>query len=251
MKVPEESIKRFNKEGYLPVENILSISELEQIRKRLEDIAKGETDFPEKYIQIEPKLEGKNPVKDISTVRKISHLTKYDSIFTQLARKPEILAYVKAIIGPDLKVYLDQTMCKQAYIGSAKPPHQDSAYWTDVEPRNQIICWIAVNDSTIENGCMRYIPGSHKGEIIDHKHLEDFRIEDKDINYEREVAIPLKAGSCCFHHSKVLHRTGPNLSSNGRIGVTIGYMSSKTKYTGDQPKPRYLLVSGKEYEYCV
>ena len=164
-------------------------------------------------------------VKDISTVRKIS-LTKYDSIFTQLARKPEILAYVKAIIGPDLKVYLDQTMCKQAYIGSAKPPHQDSAYWTDVEPRNQIICWIAVNDSTVENGCMRYIPGSHKGEIIDHKHLEDFRIEDKDINYEREVAIPLKAGSYVFTIVKFC-RIGPNLSSNGRIGVTIGYMSSK------------------------
>ena len=106
----------------------------------MEDIAKGETDFPEKYIQIEPKLKGQSSVKDISTVRKISHLTKYDSIFKQLARKPEILAYVKAIIGPDLKVYLDQTMCKQAHIGSAKPPHQDSAYWTDVEPRNQIIC---------------------------------------------------------------------------------------------------------------
>ena len=65
MKVPEESVKRFKEEGYLPVENILSISEVEQIRKRLEDIAKGETDFPEKYIQIEPKLEGKNSVKDI------------------------------------------------------------------------------------------------------------------------------------------------------------------------------------------
>ena len=81
MKVPEESIKRFNKEGYLPVENILSISELEQIKKRLEDIAKGETGFPEKYIQIEPELEGKNPVKDITTVRKISHTSwqKYQS----------------------------------------------------------------------------------------------------------------------------------------------------------------------------
>jgi ectoine hydroxylase-related dioxygenase (phytanoyl-CoA dioxygenase family) len=89
--------------------------------------------------------------------------------------------------------------------------------------------------------------GLTQGRLIDHKHLEDFRIEDKDINYEREVAIPLKAGSCCFHHSKVLHRTGPNLSSNTRIGVTIGYMSSKTKYTGEKPKPRYLLVSGKEY----
>jgi ectoine hydroxylase-related dioxygenase (phytanoyl-CoA dioxygenase family) len=164
MKVPEDSIRKFNKEGYLPVENILSMSEVKEIRKRLEEIAKGETDFPKKHIQIEPKLEGKNHINDISAVRKISHLTKYDSIFIQLARNPEILAYVKAIIGPDLKVYLDQTMCKQAHIGSAKPPHQDSAYWTDVEPKNQIICWIAINDSTIENGCMRYIPGSHKGD---------------------------------------------------------------------------------------
>ena len=131
-----------------------------------------------------------------------------------------------------IKIYLDQTLCKPPNIGSAKPPHQDSAYWTDIDPPNQVVCWMALDDATEENACMRFIPGSHKKGLIEHKHLEDFRIDNENYDYDLEKAIPLKAGSCTFHHSLVIHRTDPNKSPNRRIGLTIGYMSAKSKFIG-------------------
>ena len=119
-------------------------------------------------------------------------------------------------------------------MGSAKPPHQDSAYWKEIDPPDIVTCWMALDDSTEGNGCMRFIPGSHKKGVIEHKHLEDYRVEDKNIEYENEVAVSLKAGSCTFHHSLTMHRTDPNTSPNSRIGLTVAYMSAQSKYVGER-----------------
>ena len=87
--------------------------------------------------------------------------------------------------------------------------------------------------------------------MIEHKHLEDFRVEDAHVGYEREVAVPLKAGSCSFHHSLALHRTDANTSDDRRIGLTVAYMDARSKYIGNGAMPEYDLVSGRAYEGCV
>ena len=133
---------------------------------------------------------------------------------------------VQRLLGPDLKIYVDQTLCKPPRLGSAKPPHQDSAYWTSIDPPNLVICWMALDDATEENGCMRFIPGSHKLGVIEHKRLEDFRVEDEKVDYASEVCVPLKAGGCSFHHSLAMHRTDANRSDDRRIGLTVAYMSA-------------------------
>lgn len=250
----EIEIDTFNKNGYLPVKDILTNLEVKSLKQRLNDIGNNIIKYPKKYIQFEPEIELKKNKKSengIYNIRKIWNLTKHDSLFYELSRHPNIIRVVKKLLGSDLKIYLDQTLCKPPFFGSAKPPHQDSAYWTDVSPNNQVICWIALDDSNENNGCMRYIEGSHKFEILEHKHLEDFRIEDKNIDYNLEKVVPLDSGSCCFHHSKTIHHTKKNNSPNSRIGVTIGYMSSKCKYIGKMNKPNYIKVSGKEFTNCV
>ncbi|MDP6124792.1 MAG: phytanoyl-CoA dioxygenase family protein, partial [Candidatus Latescibacteria bacterium] len=131
-----------------------------------------------------------------------------------------------------------------AHDGSANPPHPDSAYWTNIDPPDLVICWMALDDATEENGCMRFMPGSHKNGVVEHKHLEDFRVEDADFDYDNEVAVPLKAGSCTFHHSLVLHRTDPNTSAMSRRGLTVAYMSGDSKYVGPGEEPVFEYVAG-------
>ena len=156
-----------------------------------------------------------------------------------------------SLLGPDLKIYLDQTLCKPPRVGSAKPPHQDSAYWVNIDPPNLVICWIALDDATEENGCMRFVPGSHMLGVIVHKHLEDFRVEDEDFDYSKEVCVSLKAGGCSFHHSLALHRTDTNVSDEPRIGLPVAYMAATSKYIGKPPKPDFVLIAGKGFEGCV
>ncbi len=254
MSLDHLQIRQFNEMGFLPYNRLLTPLETGALHQRLEDIGNQIIDFPSEYVEIEPNIvNGKvkaDPIR-FNNVRKIWNLTKYDSLFKKLARHEKILNVVRSLIGNDLKVYVDQTLCKPPKIGSAKPPHQDSAYWTHIDPPNLVICWIALNDATENNGCMRFIAGSHKLGVVEHKHLEDFRVEDNQISYEKEVAVPLKAGDCSFHHSLAMHRTDANISPNRRIGLTLAYMNSRSKYIGEGPKPEYELVSGKEYDQCV
>ena len=254
MPMNQQQVDQFYREGFLKAEGLLTTLETRALHLRLEDIGNRVIDFPEEYVQIEPLVASgdmpEDPVR-FNNVRKISNLTKHDELFREYARHPRILDAVTTLIGPDVKIFLDQTLCKPARAGSAKPPHQDSAYWTHIDPPNLVICWMALDDATEDNGCMRFLPGSHKLGVIEHKHLEDFRVEDGDFDYDREVAVPLKAGGCTFHHSLVLHRTDMNTSPDRRIGLTVAYMSAESKYVGNPPQPDFELVMGSSHDGCV
>ena len=254
MSLSQNEIDLFNDQGFLPREGLLSALEVKALHMRLEDIGNEVVEFPGEYVQIEPMVKNGEIAEDavrLNNVRKIWNLTKYDELFKEFARHPAILDVVHSLIGPNLKIYVDQTLCKPPKIGSPKPPHQDSAYWTNIDPPNLVICWMALDDATEENGCMRFIPGSHKLGVVEHKHLEDFRVEDEKIDYSNEVCVPLKAGGCSFHHSLAMHRTDANRSPDRRIGLTVAYMDAESKYVGPDPQPEYELVTGQSFAGCV
>ena len=254
MSLSQEQVEQFEQQGFLPVEDLLTPLEVKALHLRMEDIGNKVVEFPQDYVQIEPLVaKGELPEDPIrfNNVRKIWNLTKFDPLFKAYARHPKILAVVSSLIGPNIKIYVDQTLCKPPRVGSAKPPHQDSAYWTTIDPPNLVICWMALDDATEDNGCMRFIPGSHKLGVIEHKRLEDFRVEDDKVDYASEVAVPLRAGSCSFHHSLAMHRTDVNSSPNRRIGLTVAYMSAESKFVGKGPQPEYELVQGRAFEGCV
>ena len=254
MPLSKEQIAQFNEQGFLPYPELLTPLEVVALHQRLEDIGNGLIDFPERYVQIEPQVDigdlESDPVR-FNNVRKIWNLTRHDEVFGELARHPRILDVVHSLLGPDLKIYVDQTLCKPPRVGSAKAPHQDSAYWVNIDPPNLVICWIALDDATEENGCMRFVPGSHKLGVIEHKRLEDFRVEDAEFDYDNEVCVPLKAGGCSFHHSLALHRTDANRSDQRRIGLTVAYMAADSRYVGEPPQPEYALVAGRAFAGCV
>ena len=254
MSLTPPQVDQFHRDGFLAVENVLTPLEIEALHLRLQDIGNRIVDFPEQYIQVEPQVATGKAATDpvpFNNVRKIWNLTKYDRLFKTYARHPKIVDIVTQLIGPDLKIFVDQTLCKPPKVGSAKPPHQDSAYWINIDPPDQVICWMALTPSTLDNGCMRFIPGTHKLGVIEHKHLEDFQIEDDRIDYDSEVAVPLTAGSCTFHHSLVHHRTGPNPTSQPRVGATVAYMSAHSKFIGSGEPPAYDLVAGQSIPDCV
>ena len=137
MPLTQDEIERFDDKGFLFREGVLTALEVKAVHQRLEDIGNGLVPFPAEYVQIEPLVESgrlaEDPVR-FNNVRKVWNLTRYDELFKEYARHPAILDVVHSLIGPDLKIYVDQTLCKPPRVGSAKPPHQDSAYWTNIDP---------------------------------------------------------------------------------------------------------------------
>jgi chlorinating enzyme len=154
----------------------------------------------------------------------------------QLTRRAEILDAVEDVIGPDILVFASKFWIKGGGDGSYVSWHQDSAYF-GLEPHDLVAAWVAITDSTPENGCMRVIPGSHRGEA--HSHVETFHEKNllargqaiEGIDESAAVDVVLRAGEFSLHHERILHGSLPNQSDGQRIGLTIFYIPTSVRST--------------------
>ena len=108
--------------------------------------------------------------------------------------------------------------------------HQDSTYW-GLEPADIVTAWVALSDSTIENGAMRVIPGSHLQEQFPHR--DTFAPDNLlsrgqeimvDVDDRQAVTLELAAGEMSLHHVRLIHGSEPNPSGQRRIGFAIRYI---------------------------
>ncbi len=147
-----------------------------------------------------------------------------------IAGIPEIVEYVASILGPDIILWGGQFFCKPATTGLEVPWHQDGEYWP-ILPLQTCSVWLAIDDATAENGCMRYIPGSQqKGEIFPHR--EDTR-EALVLNQVTENAYfdattakddILRAGEFSLHDVFLIHGSEPNRSAARRAAYVLRFM---------------------------
>ena len=254
MKLTEKEIHRFQQDGYLVVEQLLSPDELRDLRERTEDIAAGRVDFPREKIEFEPGAP--EEASSLTQVRKINDGANSDPVLGAHTRHRGILEVVESLLGPDIKLFGDQFFIKPPG-GIEKTYHQDSPYFK-IEPMNLVTAWAALEDVTLENGCLYVVPGSHLEGALDHSEpwmvgdRKDMKIPDSAIDRSKETPITLKAGDCSFHHSLTLHRSGPNNTPHFRRGYATHFMSSHSRWTGDpNEKPDYPLLLGAEFEGCV
>lgn len=240
-----EEIEHYQQNGYLYYDQLLGEDEIDALVDRVRHLA----DHPVEGVgmQVEPRVaRGEVTVESkFDALRKVDKLVEHDDLFGQLARHPKILPRIQDILGPDIRMFRDAILMKPARHGSAKPYHQDSAYW-DIQPMDLCSIWMALDEATIENGCMGVIPGSHKMGLVEHKQLEDFQIEDDKIDRSKEVHVPLKKGGILFFHSLLFHGTSPNNSDRPRKAMVVSYMRANSTYTGDpNTMPNYPLLSGQ------
>ena len=254
MALTEAQKAQYERDGYLVFEGLFGPEDVSRMLRRVEDLVYERRPVPEGVrLQLEPAVErGEAAATDrMLALRKIECLAIYDDVFAGWARDPRLQEVAQALLGPDVKLFRDALMMKPPHHGSAKPYHQDSAYWR-IDPPALSSCWMALDDATRENGCMRVIPGSHRWGPVEHKHLEDYQVEDSRLDLSQEVAVPLKAGGCLFFHSLLLHATAPNNSPRPRRGMIASCMSARARYTGPEgTKPNYPLLAGREYPGCV
>ncbi len=251
-----EQVEQFWEDGFVPVPNLLSAAEVARLNARTDAILAGEVKFPQEFIHLEPEQAGGAValIDRTLVVRKISNLTTRDAVFLELLKHPHVVQTVTAILGPDVKLLNDQMLCKPARYGSAKPYHQDSPYWP-IRPMELMTMWIALDDATLENGCLRYLRGSHKNGPLEHdERLGHHRMPQgwRDLpDSPEEVAVPIPAGSAICHHSLVLHETKPNTTWNRRRGLSVVFMRASSQWTAETPPPQFYQVAGSSHPGCV
>jgi hypothetical protein len=133
---------------------------------------------------------------------------------------------VRELLGPRGILGGDHAIFKPAQTGAETPWHQDEAYWDPAFDYNSMSIWIPLQEATIENGCMWFVPGSHKHEVLTHRPINDdpriHGLEVLEADVMQAIACPLPAGGATIHHNRTLHYTGPNVSNGHRRALIIG-----------------------------
>ena len=165
-----------------------------------------------------------------------THDAKAAAKWFDFASDPAILDLVGQLIGPDIILWGSQVFCKPALTGKAIPWHQDGQYWP-IRPLATCSVWIALDDATPENGCMRFIPGSHAGASV-FRHRTSER-NDIVLNQEVEPALfdestarddVLEAGQFSLHDVYLIHGSNANRSPNRRAAFVIRYMPASSTF---------------------
>ncbi len=165
----------------------------------------------------------------------------------------EALDIVESLIGPNIGLWSSHFICKDALVGRRTPWHEDSAYWKGRFDRmDQIITiWLALDNSTTENGCMGVVPGTHVNGFSEYEDVDTKEstfgeeIKAESVDLDKVVWFELNKGECSLHDGRIIHGANANKSPNRRCGYTMRYFSLDMKLDETHP-------SNKEHEiyYC-
>ncbi|MGI9517873.1 MAG: phytanoyl-CoA dioxygenase family protein [Pirellulaceae bacterium] len=148
--------------------------------------------------------------------------------FHDLLWNPAFTVPASQLLNGAVRFWHDQLFCKPARQGGVVAWHQDYSYWTRTQPMQHLTCWIGLDDATIENGCLQYIPGSHAWELLpitglagDMDAIRDVLNDDQWEQMQRPFAVELKAGECTFHHPLMVHGSTDNASDRPRRATVL------------------------------
>jgi phytanoyl-CoA hydroxylase len=133
-----------------------------------------------------------------------------------------LVEFGSALMNLELEFWYDQFLAKPPGRSAPTYWHQDEGYWGRNLTDKGVTCWIPLQDVTVENGCMHFIDGGHKGAVLSHHSVAGVASDllTCDVDEQRAVACPIRRGSVTFHHSKMPHMTPANQSKTYRKAVS-------------------------------
>jgi ectoine hydroxylase-related dioxygenase (phytanoyl-CoA dioxygenase family) len=218
----EAEVRRYHELGYLVPALRLPEAQVARLREALERLIRDNPGVrPEKLVSAH--IAARGGEANTEGVRG-------DSAFLELAMDARILDAVEQLIGPDIILWGCHVFCKPAGDGHETPWHQDGHYWP-IRPLANCTVWVALEDSSVDNGCLRVIPRSHLARIS-HPHLHEDR---QDLALQQRLAndafdagtavdLELQPGQMSMHDVYMIHGANANRSARRRTGVALRYM---------------------------
>ena len=237
-KLSAEQVAFFHEHGYVAGPKILTDRQIEQLRIELATLTEPGhpgSEFWYEYNSNESPDPGRVLFHALGAWR-ISpafHDILWNAAFTTPASQ---------LLGGPVRFWHDQLFCKPAMHGGVVAWHQDYSYWTRTKPMAHLTCWIGLDDSTIDNGCIHYVPGSHRWDLLpvtglagDMDAIKGVLNPEQWQQFNRHVPVELKAGECVFHHPLTIHGSFENNTPNPRRAVVINSVLDGVRSESDEP----------------
>jgi hypothetical protein len=228
-----EQVARYRAEGYLHYPGFLEAGEVAELKQ---GVLEAVATMGRKKVAGAGKNweEGDSYYDKVFTQR--LNLWKISTVVKRYMLAPELGGMLAALEGRRFRVWHDQALIKEPY-GNPTAWHLDNPYWSFFS-RQAISIWIALEDATLANGCMWFVPGTHQMARFENvgigTNLGDlFRIYPEMATID-PVAAPMKAGDCSFHNGLTAHGAGANMTRGRRIAMTCAYMPEGSTFNGQQ-----------------
>ncbi|HEV8082285.1 MAG TPA: phytanoyl-CoA dioxygenase family protein [Chitinophagaceae bacterium] len=224
-RLSEKQVDFFNENGYLAGIKMLNGDQVDFLRKELAELANPSHEGNSLFYEY-----NSNESTDPQTI--LFHALggwRVTPGFHDVLWNPAFLMAASQLLGnKPVRFWHDQLFYKPAKKGGVVAWHQDYSYWTRTKPMEHITCWIALDDATIENGCLNYIAGSNKWGLLpktviagELHGIKDFLNDEQRKQFDHPQPTPVKAGEGVFHHPLTLHGSGENKSNNSRRAFVI------------------------------
>ena len=161
--------------------------------------------------------------------------------FHDILWNPAFTVPASQLLGGAVRFWHDQLFCKPAHHGGVVAWHQDYSYWTRTQPMAHLTCWIGLDAATPDNGCLQYIPGSHRWELLPitglagDMHAIEAVLSPEQLKAFKPAAIELKRGECAFHHPLMVHGSYENRTDGPRRAVVINAVRDGVCSASDEP----------------
>lgn len=234
-----EQRKFYEDNGYIVIRNLVPKGKLDVYRERFEQICRREVEIPGLTIMRDVAIARSEFVPGEQAVTKLQEFQNDDVLFGY-CELPEIIKYVQTFTGKEVKAMHTMLINKPPDPGkktSRHPLHQDLHYFP-FRPADRVVCsWTAMQKVNRENGCLVVLPGTHKGELLQHDYPEweggvnkmYHGVRDFDPNAPR-VHLPMDTGDTVFFHPLLIHGSGMNKTKGFRKSISCHYASADINY---------------------
>lgn len=220
----DEQIAFYHREGYLTLPAITTPDEVEQLRAVYDRLFETQAGRAEGN-QFD--LGGTDEEGKTAALPQILSPSKYAPELGDTLLRANGLAIARQLLGPDMNFAGEHAILKPARYGAPTPWHQDEAYWDSDKEYNSFSIWVPLQEATLANGCMQFVPRSHREEVVPHHSIgHDPRVHGLEVDAAETagaVACPLPPGGATIHHNRTLHYAGPNQSDIPRRAYIIGF----------------------------
>ena len=234
-----DQIQSYRDNGFIVIDDFLTPDELEHWRKAVTMAVqeRGGIKIPGKEIKV-GEADGINEDADYyaKVFDQLLNLWQTSEQVKELMFDQRIGKMAAQLAGVDgIRIWHDQALIKRPW-GNPTAWHLDTPFWS-FSDRNAISIWIALDNATLENGCLYFIPGSHKqtgfNKIAIGRNMDGIFDVYPELKTSATVAAPMKAGSCSFHNGLTIHGANANMTSGFRRAMTCAYMPDGNIYNGE------------------
>ena len=169
-----------------------------------------------------------------TVLRKLDNPHAHRPVVQAMARAPKLVALVEQFLGSGVSVYFSQIFFKPPEGGGPKPAHQDNFYFGPTDIEGVVTAWIALDDATLENGCLYFGDGSNQGPVYPHVAPADepFNLQLPPAVLDMQPMVPaaVRRGGVSFHHGNTFHQSGPNHSLKWRRACALHYVKNGVEF---------------------